>query len=311
MQKVYDNIDANLKDGIRQELRQSHSADFCSGYFNLNGFDLLSCSMNEHLTGRDNSFCRILIGRGEEYQNSSSVMIEKFINKIRLGSSTEEKNRFERLKNLIKCKKIHIGFSRSNQIHAKLYLFHHRRERIPYLAIVGSGNLTYNGLVRSKELNLVTTEKEACITLQKWFNTHWEQKSSIDISRDIAWSSYREIEENDLYLLASICDDNEVICFIDSAGNKFDIPGGFSYDRKGIEEGLNPDFEEAIRRVAREIGLDEMYFPTKDLYSERSVYDGMSIADCLIENFINISDPDYISSEVWDHIQRSVSKDNT
>lgn len=313
MQRIYDNNTASLRDGIREKLRCSFSADFCSGYFTLDGFDLVSDLIYEKFLGDSGSFCRILVGRdtGSQHSLSAQHLVTRFLEKLRLCGSSKKKNELERFKHLIKCKKIFIKFSTSDSIHAKLYLFHGAGARLPSVAIVGSGNLTYNGLVRGRELNIDITEKETCLALQNWFEHQWQQEDCIDISDSISWSDYRKIEEGDLYLLASICDEEDIGYFVDKAGTRFEVPAGFLCDRKGIEEGLNPEFEESIRQISEEVGLEDIYFPTNNLYSNRSAYDGMSLLECFIENFVDTTDPNYLSTETLERIRRAVDKDNT
>ena len=309
MQRVYDNDAESLRNGIVEKLSSSFSADFCSGYFTLNGFNLLSDVIYENFLGDSGSFCRILVGR--DTGTKSHCSIKRFLEKLRWCETKRKADVFERFKHLIKCRKVYIKFSTSDSIHAKLYLFHNRSERLPNVAIIGSGNLTYNGLVSSKELNIDVVETEACLTLQKWFDEQWQQDDCIDISEAVAWSDYKVIEEGDLYSLASICDDQNITYFTDNAGARFEVPEGFLYDRKGTDERLNPEFEKSIRQLVEEVEIENIHFPTNDLYSERSAYDGMSLLDCFIENFVDTTDPNYMSTETTERIRRAVAKDNT
>src|SRR5690242_6730775 len=61
MPRVFDNSESNLLPVLRGTLEQSHRADFCVGYFNLRGWQLVD-DLIERFLGMDESCCRVLIG---------------------------------------------------------------------------------------------------------------------------------------------------------------------------------------------------------------------------------------------------------
>lgn len=318
MQRIYDNISNELKVGLREGLEQSISADFCSGYFNISGFDLLWDLINKQFTGNGNSCCRILVGRNTKYNKTNSdthkTLIEEFIASLRTGTR-DHGDKLERLKYLIKLGKLSIKLSTSNLVHAKLYLFHNSLDRIPSLAIIGSSNLSYYGLVKGQELNVVVEEEETCLALQKRFESQWSKADCFDISKLIAWADYKEITEEDLHSLASICQEYGVESLIDGDGIHFDIPEAFLYDKKGMENGINPDFLKAVSRIFQEKALDELYFPCQDSEHYQAFgefpYAGISIMDYMIESFFDPCDPNYENPEIAAEIERLIAKDKT
>lgn len=315
MQKIYDNISNHLKTGLREGLERCIGADFCIGYFTLSGFDLIGDLIFEQFLGENNSCCRILVGKNENYHGSNSdtpeLITGKFIEKLRTGISANDKDKLERLKHLIKLKKLYIKFSTSNLIHAKLYLFHANFRRTPNFAITGSSNLTYNGLVKSQELNVVIFEKDTCLALQEWFDYQWMQTSCIDISHLVAWADYKEVSVEDLYSLASTCEEYEIENLVDGDGNLYEIPYVFLYDRKGIDEGMSPDFENRIRQILTEKSLEELYFPRRDSIFDDFPFSGMSLMDYIVESFFDPTDPNYVSPEILEEIERAVARDQT
>jgi hypothetical protein len=313
MHRIYDNISIDLKTGLRQGLEKSISADFCAGYFSLDGFDLIGDLIFENFFGGSNSFCRVLVGRNTSCYNNNhdtpQTELEKFLDKLRTGASSRDKGRFERLQYLIKLKKLRIKFSTSDLIHAKLYLFHNNVDRIPTLAITGSSNLTLNGLVRSQELNVDVTDKEQCLRLQEWFENQWKLENSFDVSDLIAWADYKEISQEDLYSLAAICENYGITFLVGYDGSQYELPAAFSCDEEGIDEWMNPDFEETIRYIFQEQALDDVFFPEMESLHDEFPYSGMSVKDYIVESFFDPLDPTYVDPDWVEEVARQVAKD--
>jgi PLD-like domain len=313
MQKIYDNISNHLKTGLREGLEHSIGADFCIGYFTLGGFDLIGDLIFEQFLGENNSCCRILVGKNENYPGSNSdtpeILTEKFIEKLRTGASANDKDKLERLKHLIKLKKLHIKFSTSNLIHAKLYIFHANFRRTSGFAITGSSNLTYNGLMKSQELNVVISEKDTCLALQEWFKNQWNLESCLDVSNLIAWADYKEISQGDLFSLATICEKYQLTSLVSYDGSRHELPAAFSCDEEGIDEWINPDFEEAIRCIFQEQALDDVFFPNMESIHDEFPYPGMSVKDYIVESFFDPLDPTYIDPDLVEEVARQIAKD--
>lgn len=94
-------------------------------------------------------------------------------------------------------KKVFIKCGNHSLVHAKLYLIHSNGPDNPPLSIVGSSNLTSNGLARPNELNVDFLDHDACNKLQAWFNQRWDEREDM---------SERVIERIDKHLKVDGCD---------------------------------------------------------------------------------------------------------
>ena len=64
MPRIFDNIEQKLFPALSQTLATAHRADFCVGFFNLRGWNLLADHI-ERFGGGDGHNCRVLIGMNE------------------------------------------------------------------------------------------------------------------------------------------------------------------------------------------------------------------------------------------------------
>lgn len=72
MPTIYDNIELQLSDALKDNLTDADRADFCIGYINLRGWGQLS-SLVDNLHGVDDPKlpdCRILLGMYGENRNA-------------------------------------------------------------------------------------------------------------------------------------------------------------------------------------------------------------------------------------------------
>src|SRR5688572_11970290 len=67
MPRIFDNIEQNLIQALRETLGQSLRADFCVGYFNLRGWRLLNEPIGEW-AGGEGACCRLLVGMNQTPQ---------------------------------------------------------------------------------------------------------------------------------------------------------------------------------------------------------------------------------------------------
>jgi len=129
--------------------------DFLIGYFRITGFDKIA----EHLSGI--THVRILVGiNADKPTYDATQLIEKFANE-QIAFCDEVCQNFLSMRELIANKKISIRISPNKDVHSKMYIF--RDEAIEDYTgmgtkyqgsvIIGSSNLTHNGLEGNFELN--------------------------------------------------------------------------------------------------------------------------------------------------------------
>ncbi|NJE13849.1 helicase-related protein [Thermococcus sp. LS2] len=178
---IIDNTTRKVADYIKEHLKKSKEAKFALGYFFLSGWDLIKESMPEN---PKNEFLKIIMG--DETTEGTAKEIEKGY-KLKLKtqlmeelSELKDKGKLNELYNLIKDNKVNIKIYNNGKLHAKLYLFLEHPEELcnelgssPGVAIVGSSNFTRAGLAENKELNVLFTDREAIIELNKWFDELW------------------------------------------------------------------------------------------------------------------------------------------
>ncbi|RIK36395.1 MAG: NgoFVII family restriction endonuclease, partial [Chloroflexi bacterium] len=228
MPRIFDNISTSLLPALREALDTAHRADFCVGYFNLRGWQLID-EMIDDWAGDDASCCRLLIGMHESPKDTlrhalrlgaenggidlSTVarlkrqVAEEFREQLAFGApSTEDEAGLRRLSAHLRSRKLRVKLHLRYPLHAKLYLFERDEYFAPLVGFVGSSNLTMSGLVKQGELNVDVVEEDAARKLQDWFNDRWKDRWCLDISDDLAdiidesWAGLREIPPYLIYL---------------------------------------------------------------------------------------------------------------
>jgi len=213
---IFDNIKGDkLEEALKKTLNGAKRADFCIGYFNLRGWNLLIDSVEQLSGGQLNEkygddstyISRILIGMDkkpqeelEEYfslnpkpiDNSTAIEIKKakaaeFRKQLIIGMPTNKdeatlKKLSLQLRDGTVKVKLHLAFN----LHAKLYLAYREDYNTPIIGYLGSSNLTFSGLRNQGELNIDVTDPTAAEKLELWFQERWEDRFSIDISLELA-----------------------------------------------------------------------------------------------------------------------------
>ena len=224
MSKIYDNIAENIfEKGLHAILSAGgvRRADFCVGYFNLRGWKnvaddvdkLPGDEVNEIVRtgGRERlddvaRVCRILVGMHRPpadlirdlYQlNQSNVdadavkrwkrrVCADFRKQLTLGVPTKvDEEALKKLREQLIAEKVSVRLHLRFPLHAKLYIAHRPGDPTPILALMGSSNLTFGGLVRNGELNAEFADVGDTTVYDKWFNGRWNDKFSIDITKEL------------------------------------------------------------------------------------------------------------------------------
>lgn len=226
---IYDNIEEKLADGLKKALEGADSLDTCVGYFNLRGWRHLAQPVDELASEKS---CRLLVGMSEatseDLEDIYSVEIEGQSQR-RVDNSTllERKKRvlegfrdqltqgipsnqieavLQALLRQLKERKVTIKLFTRYRLHAKLYLVHRDDNLAPLVGYVGSSNLTFSGLVSNGELNIDVLDQDAAVKLQGWFDRHWDDQASWDITDELiqlleeSWAGTRLIDPYLVYM---------------------------------------------------------------------------------------------------------------
>ena len=227
MPRIFDNINHDLLTALAETMRGSQSADFCVGYFNLRGWDLLRESV-ENLDPDSGPACRLLVGmpvspqqelrqhlslnrkRAFDLQQAARrrrAAIHDFRAQLSRGApSNHDEAVLRHLAEQLKTRRIAVKLFTRYPLHAKLYLAHRQDYNTPTLAFLGSSNLTLAGLKRQGELNTEISDYDACAKLRAWFEERWQDKYCIDITDDLievidqSWAREKPLSPWDIYI---------------------------------------------------------------------------------------------------------------
>ena len=217
MARIYDNIDMKFEDGLKGIMSDGKvlRVDFCVGYFNLRGWNLIVDQI-DNLPGEDiyegedrkHRICRLLVGMhrpsedlvkqmysakkqalpDDKYVNECKLKIAKqFRDQLLLGLPTnQDKWTLTRLCAQLKEDKVCVKLYLREPLHAKLYVAHSPDNfQNPRFAIMGSSNLTLPGLTKQGELNADFADFHDAKTLSEWFDDRWNDRFSIDITKEL------------------------------------------------------------------------------------------------------------------------------
>ena len=237
MARIYDNINIKFTDGLRGIIENIgvKRVDFCVGYFNLRGWNLIVEQVDK-LPGdyvyednkRKTRYCRLLIGmhrpnedliRGlysrqeimpdaEYVQHCKQQIAQDFRNQLLLGlPSNADERTLRRLSAQLKAGKVCVKLYLKEPLHAKLYLAHRPDDNFNKIqAIMGSSNLTYAGLTKQGELNAEFADSDSAEKLAQWFDDRWNERFCLDITLELAriidesWAGDRAIPPYYIYL---------------------------------------------------------------------------------------------------------------
>ena len=222
MAEIYDNIEKHFCDGLQSILTMGgiKRADFCVGYFNLRGWDMVVDNIDNIPGGdvyeknnangrseRKQRVCRLLVGMQrpeneiirEYYSHCKTAvdndyvsrcklkMAQQFREQLQLGLPTsKDEQTLQHLSRQLKegkvCVKLYLRFP----LHAKLYIAHRPDDPVNKIAcIMGSSNLTYSGFMGNGELNADFTDSDHTRKLSKWFDDRWNDNFSVDITDEL------------------------------------------------------------------------------------------------------------------------------
>lgn len=244
MARIFDNIEEEFTDGLRDIVNEPgvKRVDFCVGYFNLRGWDLIKDSIDnipgENVYEQDSNgndirkhrVCRLLIGMhrpdeelirslyskkttltdAEYIQRSLRRIAEGFKQQLLLGvPSAKDEETLRHLSAQLKSGKVCVKLYLKYPLHAKLYVSHTDSRTHPHMALMGSSNLTYSGLMGNGELNADFIDSDHAKKLADWFDDRWNDRMCLDITDqlieiiDDSWAGEKVIPPYYIYLKAA------------------------------------------------------------------------------------------------------------
>lgn len=237
MARIYDNLETRFSEGLQGIISNVgvKRVDFCVGYFNLRGWNLIVNQVDE-LPGdyvyedddRKLRICRLLIGMHRpdeeliralyskqdmapdaEYAMQCKLQIARdFRRQLLLGVPTSiDEWTLRRLSAQLKEGKVCVKLYLKEPLHAKLYLAYRPQDHFNKIqAIMGSSNLTYSGLTKQGELNAEFGDSDCAEKLANWFDDRWNDRFCLDITEELiriideSWAGEQEIPPYYIYL---------------------------------------------------------------------------------------------------------------
>lgn len=237
MSRIFDNKELHFTEGLQRAISTYgvKRVDFCVGYFNLRGWDLIIDQIDQlpgdfvdeeretvHRTCRllvgmhqpPHELTRWLYGKGNfipdrEYVNSQKLKIAReFRRQLLIGLPTaKDEITLRRLSQQLKDKKVCVKLHLSYPLHAKLYLAHRPDDYSqPIIALMGSSNLTFSGLSKNGELNAEFADRDDSRKFSEWFDNRWDDRFSIDITEqlidaiDNSWAGETTVPPYHIYI---------------------------------------------------------------------------------------------------------------
>lgn len=242
MSRIFDNIEVKFEDGLKQIMENTgvKRVDFCVGYFNLRGWRIVMDQVdllpgddvnekeNERLVKKQR-VCRLLIGM----HRHPSELVRKMFSPIRTSNvdnnhaqrwraqvlddlrrqltygiqTREDELALRKLKEQLQNRKVVVKLHLRHPLHAKLYLAHRPEDKTnPIQSLMGSSNLTFNGLSRNGELDAEFGDYHDGEKFNKWFEDRWNDKFSLDVTDDLyqildeCWASTKRPTPYEVYL---------------------------------------------------------------------------------------------------------------
>lgn len=239
MARIYDNIDLHFTQGLQDIITNTgvKRVDFCVGYFNLRGWDLIIDQVDrlegDYVDEESSntpilSYCRLLVGMHQppkeltrwlygkekfqpdnEFVRSQKVLIARdFRRQLQIGIPTKrDEQTLRRLSQQLKDGRVCVKLYLREPLHAKLYLAHRPEDNFnPIMSLMGSSNLTWSGLRGNGELNAEFADRDETRKLSNWFTDRWDDKFCIDITQELiqvldeSWAGLHDMPPYYIYL---------------------------------------------------------------------------------------------------------------
>jgi len=163
--RIVDNRREVLAEVLKRELAKANEIMIATAYFNIRGWG----AIKETLVGKP---LKLLLGK----EPTESMRWEDEILK-ELEENEDNPEYFKLLQEAIshfESPEVEVRILEMPFFHGKAYLGISSQQEANGVAVVGSSNFTYAGLVKNRELNMVDTDPMAVQQLFDWFQEVWE-----------------------------------------------------------------------------------------------------------------------------------------
>jgi superfamily II DNA or RNA helicase len=227
MPRIFDNIEEQLDEALRNTLAASVTLDASVGYFNVRGWSALADAIDALPEGSPK--VRLLIGMAErpdqelrqrlrvmgrdrpmDLQTADrlrSTVMQDLHSQLVWGLPTaRDEATIRQLRRQLEEGDVSVRLHLRHSLHGKLYLCHRDDHDNPRTGYVGSSNLTFSGLVKQGELNVDVLDHDATEKLRKWFEDRWKDQFSVDVTDlliellDGSWASEIPLDPYLVYL---------------------------------------------------------------------------------------------------------------
>lgn len=166
---------------LKDQLKKSKEVKFATGYFYLNGYDLLkedfqNIEFMQIIMGDETTqFTKETIQKGyEERKNRIQYVKENLMSDLAKIEDDNQRERIKELYELISENKVDVRIYNKGKFHPKLYIFLGDGYKS---AIVGSSNFTKPGLKENIELNIIEKNPTIVNDLENWFDNLWKNET--------------------------------------------------------------------------------------------------------------------------------------
>ncbi|MCS6784889.1 MAG: helicase-related protein [Candidatus Caldarchaeum sp.] len=166
MTKIVDNKEARLADVLNQEFADLDEIAIASAYFNIRGYGAIA-------EGLADKPMKLLLGREPtetiKWEDQLLQEIEQY------EDNSEYYQLLQKTIQYFQDEKRQIRTIEGKFFHGKAYVAAspNLTEVKRGVAVVGSSNFTYGGLVTNRELNMINTDREVVQQLSSWFQEQW------------------------------------------------------------------------------------------------------------------------------------------
>ncbi len=179
--------EGNLLTYLKLLLKESFRARIASGYFYLNGFDLVKEDLKHFSVQNDPEYeekyqtkSPFLLIIGDETNVSTKKEIDEGFQELsyilRSDDTPLTENQILKLDNLrdfIKNQIVDVRVYNKEKFHSKVYILDKGQSFVEKTGIIGSSNFTRPGLTQNSELNSTHRQTSPLTLIEDWFHKKW------------------------------------------------------------------------------------------------------------------------------------------